>query len=61
MYFGGTFDQVNVPALQSFERIGRRLSTIIDAYASAGAPNWQMARHYEGTAAAYDAVAPSLR
>ena len=61
LFLGGTFDQVNMPALQSFERVGRRLSTIIDAYSSSGTPNWQMSRHYEGTLTSFDAVSPSLR
>ena len=61
IYIGGTYDQLNMPALQSFERISRRIATIVDAYSGPGNPSWRMARHYEGVAGVLDAVAPALR
>ena len=62
MFYASTFDQVNAPALASFEVLARRFQTILDAYRIPGrAPNWQMARFYSGVTAAVDAIAPELR
>ena len=61
VYIGGTFDQLNMPALQSFERISRRIATIVDAYSGTGQPSWRMARHYEGSPGLLDSVSPALR
>ena len=36
-HYGGTVDQVNMPRILAFEVLGRRLITIIDAYAFDGA------------------------
>jgi len=61
LYLLGTHDQVNVPSLAGGERLCRRIISIIDAHATGGTPNWRMARYYDGTAGATDAIAPSLR
>eukprot|EP00959_Pyramimonas_sp_CCMP1952_P455970 9472410-Pyramimonas_sp.AAC.2 len=61
VYIGGTFDQLNMPALQCFERISRRISSIVDAYSGSGGPSWRMARHYEGVSGVLDSVSPALR
>ena len=62
VYLGGTYDQLNMPACVCFEKVSRRLQTIIDAYsAGGGTPNWQMARYYDGRAGVGEGVSPSLR
>eukprot|EP00959_Pyramimonas_sp_CCMP1952_P252100 5267489-Pyramimonas_sp.AAC.1 len=49
MFYASTFDQLNAPALASFEVLARRFQTILDAHRIPGrAPNWQMARFYSG-------------
>ena len=51
-----------MPALQSFERISRRIASFVDAYNSGtGGPSWRMARHYEGVGGVLDSVSPALR
>eukprot|EP00959_Pyramimonas_sp_CCMP1952_P394542 8266790-Pyramimonas_sp.AAC.1 len=53
MFYAPTLDQLNAPALASFEVLARRLQAILDAYKIPGrAPNWQMARFYSGVTAA---------
>ena len=59
--YAGCIDQINLPSLVSMERLARRIATIVDAYGNVGAPNWKMAKHYEGTAGPFDAVSPALR
>eukprot|EP00959_Pyramimonas_sp_CCMP1952_P308937 6465244-Pyramimonas_sp.AAC.1 len=55
MFYASTFDQLNAPALASFEVVlARRFQT-------GRAPNWQMARCYSGVTAAVGAIAPELR
>ena len=63
LWLGGTYDQVNMPALASFEILGRRLQTIVEAYSSSagGVPDWQHAKLFTGAASADDLVSPELR
>ena len=60
-YVGGTFDQVNMPCLVSFEVAARRIQTIIDAYADPTKPSWTTAPLFSGVSSADDLVAPELR
>jgi hypothetical protein len=63
LWYGGTYDQLNMGALVAFERIGRRVQTIMEAYKSGNgkAPNWAMSKHFEGVSSAGDAISPALR
>ena len=61
-YIGGTFDQLNLPALFVFEVLGRRVQSIIDAYSQdASRPLWNNAKYFSGVGSADDLVAPELR
>ena len=61
MFFvGGTYDQLNLPSLASFEVAARRLQSIVDAHAGEH-PNWGSARLFSGVTSAEDIVMPELR
>ena len=61
-YVGGTYDQLNLPALCCFEVAARRIQSIVDAYAGdPSRPSWANARLYSGVGQAEDLVAPELR
>jgi len=61
-YYGGVVDQVNMPALASFESLSRRLLGIIDAYAGDGSkPNWRVAGHISGGLGIDDAMSLEMR
>ncbi|CAK0828390.1 unnamed protein product, partial [Prorocentrum cordatum] len=56
LMIGGSFEQLNMPSLVSFEKICRRAQLIIDARAEPGtAPLWRMARYFNGVATLADA------
>ena len=61
LLLGGCYDQLNLSALQSFEKISRRIQIIIEAHKPGQAPSWQMARYLGGEASIGDAVSPALR
>ena len=61
LYLMGTVDQINIPSLTGGERLCRRLASIIEAYSKGGAPNWRMAKYYDGNAAELDGIDPELR
>ena len=63
VWLGGTYDQLNVASLASFESAVRRIQTIVEAFANSagGAPQWDHARLYTGHVTADDLVCPDLR
>ena len=63
LWLGGCYDQLNMPSLASFEAIGRRLQTIVEAYANSagGAPDWGHAKLFTGAVSADDLVSGDLR
>ena len=61
-YYAGSVDQLNMPALASFEILSRRLLGIIDAYAGDGQkPNWKIAGHISGGVGLDDAMSLEMR
>ena len=50
LYLGGTYDQLNLGSLASFEAVGRRLQAIVEAFSnsSGSTPDWSHARLYTG-------------
>lgn len=63
LYLGGTFDQLNMPVLASFETVARRVQCIVDAYAAggSGAPDWGNAKLFTGYTGPEDLVMPQLK
>ena len=61
LWLGGTHDQLNLPCLQSFEKISRRIQTIIEAHRGGQGANWKMSKYLSGDSSAADGVAPELR
>ena len=58
----GTYDQVNLPSLASFEILCRRWQTIIDAYGvNPSKPNFESAKFFAGKGDWTDGVCPELR
>ena len=59
---GGTYEQLNMPSLMSFEKASQRLQLIVEAHAEVGqAPSWKMAGYYNGVSTLTDVVSPALR
>ena len=56
----GCVDQLNTPSLVSFEILGRRLQSVIDAYQVPDKVSWLRARHFSGQGS-IDDVAPDLQ
>ena len=61
LYYGGTFDQLNIPALISMETICRRVQAIVDAYSNPSRPSWENAKLFSGQGSPEDIVSPSFR
>ena len=63
LYLGGTYDQLNLPVLASFETVARRIQCIVDAYAlgSSAAPDWGNAKLFTGYMGPDDLVMPQLK
>ncbi len=61
-YAGGTFDQLSLSCLLSFEVLARLAQTIVDAYsADPSHLTWSNAKFFSGVGSADDLVAPELR
>lgn len=60
---GCCYDQVNVPALASFETIARRVMAIVDAFSagSSASPDWGAAKIITNYRGPEDVVSPQLR
>ncbi len=61
LYYGGTFDQLNIPALMCMETICRRLQAIVDAYTNPSRPSWENAKIFAGQGSPEDIVSPVFR
>lgn len=61
LYFAGTYDQVNIPALMSLECVCRRMQAIVDAYADPSKPSWENAKLFSGQGTPEDLVSPTFR
>jgi hypothetical protein len=60
--YGGIYDQLNLPALFSFEVINRRIQSLLEAYRiNPSRPNYEMAEHYSAIADPFDGVVSALR
>lgn len=61
LFYAGTFDQVNIPALMSLEVICRRIQAIVDAYGNPSRPSWENAKIFAGQGTPDDIVSPTFR
>ena len=61
LFFAGTFDQVNIPALMSMEVVCRRIQAIVDAYSNPSRPSWENAKIFAGQGPPEDIVSPTFR
>ena len=62
LYLGGSYDQLNMPVLASFETASRRVQCIVDAYSAGGSsPDWGNAKLFTGYQTPEDLVMPQLR
>jgi hypothetical protein len=61
LYFGGIYDQLNLPALVCIEVVCRRLQLIVEAYANPARPSWENARLYASQASAEEVISPAFR
>ncbi|CAJ1390919.1 unnamed protein product, partial [Effrenium voratum] len=61
--YGGTYDQLNLASLASFECISRRIMAIVDAFGAGGAgnPDWGAAKIFTGYRGPEDIVMPQLK
>ena len=60
---GAMYDQLNIPALASFETVARRIMAIVDAFnaGTSASPDWGAARIITGYRGPEDIVSPQLR
>ena len=61
LYYGDTYDQLNCPALLSFELLNRRICALIDAHRVPTKPDWSSAKYYDISKSAEDVIPDSLR
>lgn len=61
LFYAGTFDQLNIPALISMEVICRRIQAIVDAYSHPNRPSWENAKIFAGQGSPEDIASPSFR
>ena len=62
LHYGGTYDQLNLPILASFETVARRVQCIVDAYSAGGSsPDWGNAKLFTNYVGPDDVVMPQLR
>lgn len=61
LYYGGSHDQLNLPALVSMEVLCRRIQAIVDAYSHPSKPSWENARLFSGQGSPEDIVSPTFR
>ena len=61
--YGGTYDQLNLAFLASFECISRRIMAIVDAFGDGGTenPDWGAAKIFTGYRGPEDIVMPQLK
>ena len=61
LFYAGTYDQLNIPALMSMEVVCRRLQAIVDAYTNPARPPWENAKWFAGLGTPEDIVSPTFR
>ena len=61
LFYAATYDQLNCPALLSFELVNRRICTIIEAYRNPSKVDWSQSRHYASHKQPEDIIPDSLR
>ena len=61
LYYAGTFDQLNIPALVSLEVVCRRMQAVVDAYTNPSKPSWENAKIFTGQGSPEDLVSPTFR
>jgi len=61
LFYAGTYDQVNIPALMCLEVQCRRLQAIVEAYTNPTRPSWENAKLFTGQAQPEDIVSPTFR
>ena len=61
LHYGATYDQLNCPALLSFELVDRRICVLIEAYRNPSKVAWSAARFYTATKSPEDVIPDSLR
>ena len=61
LFYGGTFDQLNIPALMCMETICRRLQAIVDAHTTPRRPSWENAKIFAGQGSPEDIFSPVFR
>lgn len=61
LYYAGTFDQLNIPALVSLEVVCRRMQAVVDAYTNPTKPSWENAKIFTGQGSPEDLVSPTFR
>ena len=61
LFYAGTFDQINIPALMSMEVICRRIQAVVDAYNNPSRPSWENAKIFSGQGTPDDIVSPTFR
>lgn len=61
LFYAGTFDQINIPALMSMEVICRRIQAVVDAYNNPSRPSWENAKIFSGLGTPEDIVSPTFR
>ncbi|CAE8585294.1 unnamed protein product, partial [Polarella glacialis] len=61
LYYGGIYDQLNMPALISMEVVCRRLQLIFEAYANPARPSWENARLYASQASTEEIISPAFK
>lgn len=61
LYYAATYDQLNCPALLSFEILNRRICSLVEAHRSPSNPNWSASQFYEVTKTPDDVIPDTLR
>ncbi|CAE8693166.1 unnamed protein product [Polarella glacialis] len=61
LYYGGIYDQLNMPALISMEVVCRRLQLVVEAYANPARPSWENARLYASQASTEEIISPAFK
>lgn len=61
LFYAGTFDQLNIPALVSLEVGCRRIQAIVDTYSHPSKPSWENAKIFSGQGTPEDIVSPIFR
>ncbi|CAE8626378.1 unnamed protein product, partial [Polarella glacialis] len=61
LYYGGIYDQFNMPALISMEVVCRQLQLIVEVYANPARPSWENARLYASQGSTEEIISPVFK